>query len=278
MGIGRGDSALAYLTLAPAPAKVLEKSVRVIRALVRGDEVSFDELTDFQIPGLTHIDALALGHGVTSAKLGWRNPSTAPPPIEVSASGPRTIAFASRESDGVLLAVGAAPDRLRWAIDVARANGAARISAHLNVAVHKDIEVATRLARALVAPFARFSVMDGRVRAPFDDKDRQELVSLHGAYDMRGHASGAAAHASGLSAEFVRDFAVVGPPEECVHHIREIADLGIERVIVVGPADRENREDVAHSLALFNAEVLPHITSPRTTGTVGGQQPFREPR
>lgn len=259
--VGRGDSALAHLALAPAPTRVLEGAVRIIRALVHGEGVPFANLEDFHIPGLKDVAGLALAHGVESAELTWRDPSVAPAPIEVAASGPRTIAFAARETDGVMLAVGAEPERLRWAVDIARANGATHIGAYLNVVTHHDIDVATRLARSLVAPFARMSVMDGVVRAPVNATAKQQLLALHDAYDMRGHGRSAASHAQSLDPEFVCSFGIVGRPEECVRRIREIAGLGIDRVVIVAPTMASEREEVAATRDLFNAEVLPHLTS-----------------
>lgn len=261
LGIGRGDSALAHLALAPAPTALLEKSVRVMRTLVRGGKVPFADLEDFRLPGLKHVDAIALAHDIEATELRWRNPSFPPPPIDVSASGPRTIACGAKDADGVLLAVGAAPDRLRWAVELARDNGATRIGAYINIAVHPDLEVATRLARALVAPFARFSVLDGVVRAPIDDKAKQELTALHSRYDMNGHGRGIANHADELDTDFVRSFGIAGPPDECVRRIREITEIGVDRVVIVGPIAVEGREEVALSRTLFNTEVLPQIKS-----------------
>src|SRR5688572_23353934 len=43
-GVGRGDSALAHLGLAPAPLDDLERFVRITRAYLRGEEVPFDDL------------------------------------------------------------------------------------------------------------------------------------------------------------------------------------------------------------------------------------------
>jgi 5,10-methylenetetrahydromethanopterin reductase len=263
LGIGRGDSALAHLAIAPAPMRVLERAVQIIRALVQGDDVAPADLAAFQIPGLEHVDTVELGHGVDSARLGWRDTGTPPPSVEVSASGPRTIAFGARHSDGVMLAVGAELDRVRWAVDTARANGAARVGVYLNVVAHDDCGIATGLARQLVAPFARFSVMDGVVRAPTDDGSRHELAALHSGYDMRGHGSATAAHAGELSEDFIRSFGVVGPPDECLRRLREIAALDIDRIIVVGPtAAAERRDAVNTSRALFNTEVLPNVKTP----------------
>jgi 5,10-methylenetetrahydromethanopterin reductase len=102
LALGRGDAALAHLAMAPAPSRVFQAGVRAVRRLVRGEHLSFGELADFSLPSVSMIDELALKDGVESVHLQWRDTSAAPAAVDVSASGPHTIRFAARESDGVL--------------------------------------------------------------------------------------------------------------------------------------------------------------------------------
>src|SRR5438105_3932245 len=81
-----------------------------------------------------------------SASLRWLADSEiAKVPVAVAASGPRVIELAARHAERVDLTVGAEPDRLRWAIEVARGAGHASLGAFVNVAVHPDRSVARDL-------------------------------------------------------------------------------------------------------------------------------------
>src|SRR5438445_6631084 len=60
LGIGRGDSALAHLGMAPAPLAELERFVRVTRAYLRGDTVAFEDLRPYERDGARPVDVLGL--------------------------------------------------------------------------------------------------------------------------------------------------------------------------------------------------------------------------
>src|SRR6266478_9694 len=57
--------------------------------------------------------------GEAESRLEWLDafPAFTPVPLEVMASGPRSLQFAGRTADRILLGVGAAPERVGWAID-----------------------------------------------------------------------------------------------------------------------------------------------------------------
>ena len=83
------------------------------------------------------------------------------------------IEFAARIAERVTLAVGADPDRVAWAIDLARKAAAdagrdpAEISfgAYVNVGCHPDLDAARGLIGGAVAAFAHFSSMPGSTGA-----------------------------------------------------------------------------------------------------------------
>ena len=76
-------------------------------------------------------------------------------------------------------------------------------------------------------------------------------------YDEARHGLSDAGHATQLADDFIDRFAVVGSPEECVRRLRELIDLGLDRIVVVaGSRDsdpamlRESNEQFArHVLA-----------------------------
>ncbi len=143
LGIGRGDSALAYLGLAPAPPEVFERYVALLQRYLRGEVVE----RDHDVPeGMRGVDTLRLAREPEGSSLKWLRPTDVKVPVDVSAAGPRVIAIAARLADRITFAVNADPARLSWAIGVARdaARAAGRdpdelsLGAHISVIPHED--------------------------------------------------------------------------------------------------------------------------------------------
>ena len=57
--------------------------------------------------------------------------------------------------------------------------------------------------------------------------------------------------------EFVDRFAIVGPPETCIRRIQEVLDLGIDRIVVLGPTVEEVEGEKKRCADLMVQEVLP---------------------
>jgi 5,10-methylenetetrahydromethanopterin reductase len=138
LGIGRGDSALAHLGYAPASPATFEHTLARIQGYLRGEEVPFE--ADANLAGLGLADA------PKASRLHWLSPNLAKVPVDVAATGPKTIAIAARHAERITFAVGADPERLRWAIETAHAArreaglapASLSLGAWLNVVVHDD--------------------------------------------------------------------------------------------------------------------------------------------
>lgn len=260
LGIGRGDSALAHLGLAPAPVADLERYVRTVRAYLGGETVAFDDLASYHRDGARPIDALGLATAPEESRLHWLDPALPPVPVDVVATGPRMLDAAARVADRVLLAVGADPERVAWAVDRVRAtNPTVPIGSFVNVVVHDDADIGRKLAAGGVATFARFSVMDGRVRTPIDAASEAVLDQVHGAYDMTMHTRSGSSQADTISDEFTDRFAIVGSADHCIERLQRLVALGIDRLVVVGPsidADPAEAKLARHAMV---AEVLPAL-------------------
>ena len=120
LGIGRGDSALAHLGLAPAGVDDLERYVAVVRAYLRGERMAFELLAPWHRDDARPVEALGLADAPDDSRLHWLDPTLPPVPVEVVATGPRMLDAAARCGDRVLLAVGADPERVGWAVDRVR--------------------------------------------------------------------------------------------------------------------------------------------------------------
>jgi len=259
LGIGRGDSALAHLGMAPAPLTELGRFVRITRAYLRGEAVAFVDLRAYQRDGARPVDTLGLADGPRESRLHWLPRHLDPVPVEVVATGPKALALAGADADRVLLAVGADPERVAWAAGVARAAGGHPIGAFVNVVAHPEKAVARRLGAGGLATFARFSAMDGTVRSPIDADSARVLHDVHDHYDMNQHTRAGSPQAGRLTDEFVDRFGIVGPAEHCVSRLRALAALGVDRFIVVGPSMDAEQDEARLAQKTFVEEVLPAL-------------------
>ena len=258
LGIGRGDSALAHVGHAPVYTKLFESYLKALQAYLSGDGVPFDEFT-FGRGMAPHVDTLKLAEAPEDSRLTWLGPEDKKVPVAVSASGPRVIGAAAQHADIVMLAVGADLGRLGWGLEQVRnARREAgldpegiRCGAYLSVACHPDVEVARELTPELAA-VARFSIMHGKTNGPVTQQDQEVLTAVHKSYDVRDHSSSVVP-----PAEFVDRFAIVGPPEECIRRIRQVVDMGFDRLVVYGPTVDEVEGEKKLAADLMVKEVLP---------------------
>jgi 5,10-methylenetetrahydromethanopterin reductase len=140
LGLGRGDSALAQIGREPVPARELEEALTAVQGYLRGEEVVLDG---------------------TPSRIRWADQTGQPKvPVTVAATGPRVIGLAARHAERVDLTVGAEPERVRWAIETARAAAAAKPAHHLT---HGTItgergkpEDVAAMVRFLCGPAARY--------------------------------------------------------------------------------------------------------------------------
>lgn len=266
LGIGRGDSSLAHLGLAPAGVKFLEDYVDRVQRYLRGEAVPF-EPTSARNNGHRGVESLELINAPTDSVMSWIRPQTPKVPVIVTASGPKVIAAAARRADGINFAIGVDEDKISWAIDTARA---ARTEAgldpdtltyglYVSVVTESDVDAARRMIGGDVASFARFSVMHGTPVGPGSAESKRVLSDIHRAYDMNDHFRDTSAQAQVLTPEFVDSYAVIGDPGRCADRLHRILGLGITRLMVSTAARGADRDLGAHYRAEFAAKVLPRL-------------------
>jgi len=240
LGFGRGDSALSQIGLKQPHVAEFERALAEIQGFLGGEAVE-----------------LAGGFRSTNA---WIADSGQPKvPVAVAASGEHVIRAAARHADQIDFTVGAEEDRLRWAIETARDEGAAAsFGAFVNVAVDDDAAAARDLVRGSTSILARFAA-EGSSLEGLSDVTRQGIEELAAGYDEAAHGKSTAAAAQRMPAEFIDRFAVCGPADEVAERLAGLAALGIERLIVVpGSLDAEPAAvDAANER--FAADVLPRL-------------------
>jgi 5,10-methylenetetrahydromethanopterin reductase len=260
LGIGRGDSALAHLGRSPVSVRVFEDYLQRVQGYLSGEEVPFE--------GGADLDRLRLANQPTASRIAWIRPGKYPKvPVDVAATGPRVIAAAARQADRISFAVGADPERIRWGLGVAREareragldpNGIA-YGAYVNVIAHPDRESARHLGEGGISLFTRFSAMHGNVVGPTSDDDRRVFESVHDAYDMTSHSRTGSQQAAQLSDEFSSRFAVLGPADYCVERLQDLVDLGLDRLIIVGPSWGANPGEAREVEERFVNDVMPTL-------------------
>lgn len=241
--LGRGDSAVLQLGLQPARTTELQRALIDIQDYLRGADVP-------QIAGGTARMAWLQGFGLAQV------------PVSLAATGPATIVVGARYAHLLDFTVGADPQRIGWAVDLAQRTAtenqrSVSLGAFVNFAVHPDIAMARDLIRGSAAIFAHF-VSEGptdQLSAP----DREVIGRLGSAYEEASHGLASAKHATVLPDEFLDRFAVVGPPDQCIERLRTLMDLGLDRLIMV-PASRDaDPQLVTESNERFASQVLPKL-------------------
>jgi 5,10-methylenetetrahydromethanopterin reductase len=237
--IGRGDGAVKVLQQKPMPVASFERWLSRVQRFLRREEVEME--------------------GVMSsmARLDDIDPSVAlpKPPIDVAATGPRTVEVAVKTADGVSFSVGADVERLRQSIDlvreICRSEGrdfdSLRLGCYVQVAVTNGDDRAAREAiRGLVVTHARFSGFETKpppgVAEAEHNRYEQAVETMEAVY--RSTRGGTARREGGGPGEIefypqeagadelIDRFAIAGPPEYCAERLREIVDLGISRVFI----------------------------------------------
>lgn len=267
LGIGRGDSSLAHIGLAPASPAVFENYVRTVQTYLGGGRVPFAQLDR---AGRRPSTELA-GAGIPEeSRLRWLNPDLPRVPVDVAASGPAAIGVAARHGDRVTFGVGAGHDRLSWAIETARAARAdagldpatLSMGAYVNVVAHPDEGVALELAATGVTMFSRFSIMHGKTSGPVTESARSALEKVSHSYDLREHGSGDARHRNSVDADYIASFGVVGTPAQCADRLARLSELGLDRVMILGgfaSTSAQARADLQLSREVLAAEVFPAV-------------------
>ena len=266
-GIGRGDSALAHLGRAPGRVKHFETHLRHLQRYLRGQEVPFDEI-DFPDHVAPVVDELELAAGPGASRIPWVDTNRPKVPVEVSATGPRIIGIAAVHAERVMFAVGAAPERIQWGMEVARQArrdagldpDGVKFGAYVQCVCNPNLDVARDLIKGAVSIFARFSVMHGTTVGPTSAETEQALHTLHDAYDMGGHSRNESAQAATLTPDFIDYFSIVGPPERCVERLEGLAQLGLDKVMVAAQFQMGDSPEGVASRELMEAEVLPAFT------------------
>ena len=249
LGIGRGDSSLAFIGKEPARLGVLRSFLIELQTYLRGGRVDRD--------------------GFASSIRCVAESSQPKVPVDVSGTGPKILDMAAQFADGITLAVGAYPDRIaRKVADIEAAlekHGRSRpdfsISVYLNCVVDEDRAAARDLARGTAATMARFIGLGPVAAADLSEADQSVVSKLFAEYDMNHHASCKAPHARALPDDFMDRFAVLGDAEEVGKRLDTILQAPIDRLVLVAASPGAEPGLVRKNVSRLSKEILPGLRS-----------------
>jgi 5,10-methylenetetrahydromethanopterin reductase len=247
VGPGATNPRTRHLSVTASASATLQAETggRVVLGLARGDSAL--RSAGLQTPSVPEFERdLEQLQRLLSGELQWLARTDTPKvPLHVAATGPRVLTLAARHAEGVDLTVGADPARLRQAVaHVREAAGSPSIGAYLNVAVDEDRRRARDLVRGSTATFVRFQARE-----------------LPARYDPRRHGASSSPLARSLDDELIDRFAIAGPPEEVTERLLAVADVGVERIIVVPGSLDSDPAALARSNERFAERVLAPLTA-----------------
>jgi alkanesulfonate monooxygenase SsuD/methylene tetrahydromethanopterin reductase-like flavin-dependent oxidoreductase (luciferase family) len=222
LGVGRGDSALRAMGRESVQTRKMADMIGTLRELVAGRSI---DLAGSDVH-LRFVD---------------EDPKV---PIQIAAMGPRNLKIAGAVADRVLLAAGANPAAVQWAVDQIRAGAeeagrdpdSVELAALVALWVSDDQRDAwehTRFHPAAAANHLRDAIQ----RHPDNHGLPADLVKLVPEkldYDYyAGHLDAKAEHSQEVPDHLIDDYTIAGTPEKCLEKIQALADIGIHELATV---------------------------------------------
>ena len=224
MGIGTGDSVIQNLGTTPATVDAFRGALKSIRGLLHGETVPFGTNPNGHIEG----------------------PADPPPPLMVTASGPRALRTAGELGDEAMLLVGlSAPFRAQSTMRIAEGAAAAGrdpasipITYNAAVSINDDPDVAHARVWPVVFTWLKMGFFN----------DGLQAVGL-----SVPEESDPADVAPAVAKELVGHLAIAGTPASVVKRMGRLRDEGVERLYCFLFASGEARQQ---QLALLKNAVI----------------------
>ncbi len=218
MGIGRGDSARRYIGQQPVKVAEFEEALRMIKPFMNGDEVTWNG---------------------KELQLKWVRPELPPIEMHVAGYGPKALAVAGRQGDGVIIQL-ADPDIIQWIMATARkaAEEAGRDPAALKCIVSAPSHVGDDLADAREQVRWFPAMVSNHVQDLIDrygtdgttvPKALTEYVLARKFYDYNEHSRVGAKHGEFVTDEICDRFCVIGDVERCTAKLQELESIGVDQ-------------------------------------------------
>ncbi|MGZ8437985.1 MAG: TIGR03842 family LLM class F420-dependent oxidoreductase [Candidatus Limnocylindrales bacterium] len=238
LGIGRGDSARRVLGKPPTTMTTLEDAIRVIKDLVEGRTTVY-EGAELRLP--------------------WTGSWTLP--VWVAGYGPMALAMTGRVADGIILQL-ADPDLIRWFVgqvhEAARAAGRDPSTIKVQAAAAAYVgprEVGRERTRWFPALVSNH-VVDLVNKYPREQLPASQTGSIRerSGYDYLHHAEVGSSNATFVGDEVTDRFCVLGPADEHIDKLRELAAAGVDQFNVY-----LMNGDEAAQLETYGRDIIPAL-------------------
>lgn len=240
-GIGRGDSAVRVTNGRPTSLATLRECITVVRGLANGQAVDYRGST---------------------LRLPWAGRSRLP--VWVAAYGPKALQLAGEIGDGFILQL-ADPDIAAWTIKTVReaAAAAGRDPDSITICVAAPAYLGDDLAHQrdqcrwfggmvgnhVADMVARYGT-DGPVPKALTD-----YIAGRSGYDYNTHGRAGNPHTAFVPDEIVDRFCLLGPAEQHIARLCELAALGVDQFAVYLQHDAKEQ-----TLAGYGEQVIPAVT------------------
>jgi probable F420-dependent oxidoreductase len=218
MGIGRGDSARRYIGQQPVKVAEFEAALKMIKPFMNGREVEWNG---------------------KQLELKWVRPELPEIEMHVAGYGPKALAVAGRQGDGVIIQL-ADPDIIQWIMETARkaAAEAGRDPDELKCIVSapshvtddlKDARDQVRWFPAMVSNHVQDLIDRYGTDGSTVPKALTDYVQARKFYDYNEHSRVGAKHGEFVTDEICDRFCVIGNVEQCVAKLRELGSVGVDQ-------------------------------------------------
>ncbi len=218
MGIGRGDSARRYIGQQPVKVAEFEAALKMIKPFMNGREVEWNG---------------------RQLELKWVRPELPEIEMHVAGYGPKALAVAGRQGDGVIIQL-ADPDIIQWIMETARkaAAEAGRDPDELKCIVSapshvtddlKDARDQVRWFPAMVSNHVQDLIDRYGTDGSTVPKALTDYVQARKFYDYDEHSRVGAKHGEFVTDEICDRFCVIGNVEQCVAKLRELGSVGVDQ-------------------------------------------------
>jgi probable F420-dependent oxidoreductase len=245
MGVGRGDSAVRYIGRKPMKVAEFEEALQMVKPFMNGKEVSWNE---------------------KELQLKWVRPELPEIEMHVAGYGPKALAVAGRQGDGVIIQL-ADPDIITWIMDTARkaAEEAGRDPSALKCIVSAPSHISDDLADARNQVRWFPAMVSNHVQDLIDrygtdgsvvPKALTDFVEARKFYDYNDHSRVGAAHGEFVTDEICDRFCAIGSTEQVIAKLRELESIGVDQFNVYLMTEGQEA-----TLEAYGRDILPGFAS-----------------
>ncbi|MCP9487078.1 MAG: TIGR03842 family LLM class F420-dependent oxidoreductase [Gaiellaceae bacterium MAG52_C11] len=218
MGIGRGDSAVRTVGRQPMKVAEFEEALKMIKPFMNGREVTWNG---------------------KQLRLEWVRPEQPEIEMHVAGYGPKALAVAGRQGDGVIIQL-ADPDIIQWIMDTARkaAAEAGRDPAALKCIVSAPSHISDDLADARDQVRWFPAMVSNHVQDLIDrygtdgstiPQALTDYVEARKFYDYSEHSRVGAKHGEFVTDEICDRFCVLGDSAGATKKLKELESIGVDQ-------------------------------------------------